>query len=204
MSHPSAGSGAAPSASSKETNHPTWQKLKRWFVTTETEFSFVKSLTFIGFLGTLIAAYFQYLSAYQEKVTARAKEDLAAATSAFTEAANALSIPLSLQERLVFAFYDAVNNKIDVDDNAYVTKRARAIAERYEDAYTALRENINLLARKVEIYLDWPSDLGRDPAQNNLLILDPINSSLLGAYNFDCDKHLPSFEHGKSVLHLQD
>lgn len=135
----------------------------RWMLATETGFSFVKGLTFISFAGTLIAAYFQYLSAYQDKVAAEAKDDLAAATSAFTETSTALSVPLSLQERLVFAFRDAVSEKVDTDDDAYVTKIARAAYAGYDDAYTALRENVDLLARKTEIYIDWASDFGHDP-----------------------------------------
>ena len=76
----------------------------QWLLATETGFSFVKGLTFISFAGTLIAAYFQYLSAYQDKVQTQAKEDLAAATSAFVETSNALSTPMTLQGLLYLRF----------------------------------------------------------------------------------------------------
>jgi hypothetical protein len=171
----------------------------QWLLATETGFSFVKGLTFISFAGTLIAAYFQYLSAYQDKVAAAAKDDLAAATATFTDTSTALSVPMSLQERIVFAFRDAVNEKVDNDDDAYVTKSARVIYANYDTAYTALRENIDLLARKTEIYIDWASDFSHDPNANDPSIADEINVALLGTSNFDCDKDMP-FANGSSVL----
>jgi len=170
----------------------------QWALATESGFSFVKGLTFVSFAGTLIAAYFQYLSSYQDKVAAEAKDDLAAATSAFTETSTALSVPLSLQERLVFSFRDAVNEKVDTDDDAYVTKSARATYAGYDDAYTALRENVDLLARKMEIYIDWASDFGHDPNASDPSVADLITVALLSTSNFDCDKDLP-FANGSSV-----
>ena len=164
---------------------------------------FFKGVSFVGLLGvlgTLIAAYFQNLSAYQDKVTALAKDDMAAAAQAFTDASTTLSRPLSLQERLIFGYFAAVDQKVDTDDTAFVTRSTRAINGPYEDAYTALRQNINLLARKVEIYLDWPSNPLHDPAINVLATADPINnSSLLGTYNFKCDKDMPAFGKDKST-----
>jgi hypothetical protein len=192
-----------PAPSGTPARRGIWQSVKRGLTTTETDFAFVKGLTFIGFLGTIIVGYFQYLSAYQDKVAAQAKDDLAAATSAFTETSTALSVPLSLQERIVYSYYDAVNQKLDTDDNAYVTKSARAIYAAYEDSYTSLREHIDLLARKTEIYIDWASDFGHDPNANNPAVADPINVSLLSAYNFDCDKDMP-FADGKTNVQLKD
>lgn len=173
---------------------------------------FFKGVTFIGLFsasvgvfGTLITAYFQNLSAYEDKVTVLAKDDMAAATQEFKDAATALSAPLSLQERLVFGYAAATEGTVDSDDTAYVTKSVRTINKNYEDAYTALRENINLIAGKMEIYLDWPSDIQRDPAKPGAPTADPINLSVLGAYNFDCDKDedMP-FAKDKTTLSLKD
>jgi hypothetical protein len=166
------------------------------------EFSFFKGLAFVGFLGSLIVAYFQYLSTYQNKVDTLAKEDLAAATSAFGDASSALSAPLALQERLIFGFYDAVKHGADSDNGAYVTKTARDIGKDYETNYMALRENINLIAQRMEIYLDWASDINRDPAVNIPPLTDPISISTLGEYEFDCDRNPPSFGNGTSTLKL--
>jgi hypothetical protein len=118
------------------------------------------------------------------------------ATLAFTEASTALSVPLSLQARLVLAYYDAVNQKVDTDDEAYVTKTARTIYSSYDDSATALRENIDLLARKMEIYIDWASDFGHDPSKNNPTIADQMNVALLAAS--DCDKDIP-FANGNTI-----
>jgi hypothetical protein len=181
-----------------------WQRLRLGLIRTETEFAFFKGLTFVGFLGSFIVGYFQYISAYQDKVNMLAKEDLGTATSAFVDASDALSIPLSLQERLVFSFYDAVKQKVDGDGNAYVTKSARAMIASYDSNYAALRENVNLIGKKMEIYLDWASDLNRDAAMVISPTADPISSSSLGNYNFDCDNDMPSFGKDKSTLHLKD
>src|SRR5262249_29823009 len=106
---------------------------------TEGEFTFLKSLTFLSIFGTLIGAYFQYLSTYQDKVSTLAKEDLAAATSIFTRASTALSVPLSLQERLVLGYYDAIKNNVDTDPASSETRSAHDLEVAYEGAYTSLR-----------------------------------------------------------------
>jgi hypothetical protein len=159
-------------------------------------------VTFVGALGTLIGAFFQNLSAYEDKAAAQAKDDLAAAAQTFTEASSALSVPLSLQERLVFGYYDAVDQNVDGDDNALVTKNARAIDAPYEAAYTSLRENINLLAQKAEIYLDWPSNPKHDPTKSVPPTQDPISSSALGTYKFDCDNNMPVFTGSNTTTKL--
>jgi hypothetical protein len=202
MSNADGNGASAPSGNTAKPGF--WQRLKNAIIRTDTELSFLKGLGIVSVLGTLIAGYFQYLSAYHDKVSALAQEDMTAATSAFSEASNALSIPLSLQERLIFGYAAAAEETVDADDNAYVTKSARAISQNYEDAYTALRENVNLVARKMEIYLDWPSDMQRDPANPGAPNADPINLSLLGTYNFDCDKDddMP-FEKDRATLPLK-
>jgi len=53
-----------------------------------------------------------------------------------------------------------------------------------------LRERIDALARKMEIYVDWPSDRNRDPTVQRSA--DPLNSHSLGEYDFDCAKYLPN------------
>jgi hypothetical protein len=171
--------------------------ISQWLLATDTGFSFVRNLTFVSFAGTLIAAYFQYLSAYQDKVAEVAKEDLTAATSAFTEASTAFSVPLSLQKGMVSAFYDAVDQKLDTDDDAYATKNGRSLYAGYDAAYTALRQNIDLLGRKVEIYIDWASDPDHEPNWSNPTG-DPVSVDFLGTTKFDCDNDLP-FANGASV-----
>src|SRR3984885_9358042 len=70
--------------------------------------------------------------------------------------------------------------------------------------YTGLHQNYDLLARKAEIYLDWPSDLTHDAAKNTSPTIDPINMSALGEFDFDCEKYMPDFANGNSTIPLTD
>jgi hypothetical protein len=193
MANAAGGGAAAP--------HEFWQSLKSFVIRQ------LSGITMVGVLGlstTLIIAYFQNLSAYQDKVTTQAKDDMTAATQVFAEASTALSSALSLQQRLVKDFYDALPNDANNDEKAYPTKDARAVYKDYLDAYTSLHRNYDLLARKTEIYLDWPSDLDHDAAQNTTPTIDPINMTTLGEYNFDCETHMPEFSGAKSKVQFAD
>jgi hypothetical protein len=181
-----------------------WQSAKRVFIRTEAELSYFKGLTFFGLISTLVVAYFQNLSTYHDKVATMAKQDMAAATEAFTDASTALSVALSLQQRLISDFYAAVPGDTYKNDAAYLTKDARATYKDYADMYSKLHQNYNLLARKTEIYLDWASNAHRDPAANTSPTTDPINMSLLGEFDFDCEKYMPSFDSGKTTVTLPD
>ena len=156
-----------------------WQSTKRLLLRSDAEISYFKGLTFVGLISTLIVAYFQYLSAYHDKVTAMAKDDMAFATDTFKHAAAL---------------------KASGDANALTSNEAHDLYTAYEAAATALRQNGNLLARKVEIYLDWASDPNHDPANNDTLGADPISTSLLGAVDFDCDQDMPSFDKKDHVI----
>jgi len=173
-----------------------WSRIKSALVSTDREFSYFKGLSFVGFIGTLLVAYFQYLSAYQDKVSTRAKEDLAAATSAFVEASDTFSTAIILQQIIFFDYKDAILSNLERDDNALATKNAREIYKNYDSVRTSLRQKIDVLARKMEIYIDWPSDLSRDPAKSVTLGADPMSRPQLGAYDFDCDKYMPDFNAG--------
>jgi hypothetical protein len=177
-----------------------WQRIKTAIVHTERKLAFVQGVTVVSILGTLIGAYFQNISAYEAKVATQAKEDLTAATAAFAAASNALSTAITLQGLLFYDFAHAAKLSAVGDDNALTSKNARKLYKSYEDASAALLENVNLLARTMEIYLDWPSDPAHDPATNNALDADPITASLLGAVDFDCDQDMPSFDPGKSTI----
>jgi len=178
-----------------------WQCLKRLLIR---ELNYFKGIGIAGLLGTLIIAYFQNISAYEDKVATQAKDDMAAAAQAFTEASTALSTALSLQQRLIGNFYDAVPNDIYKDDNAYPTKSARALYQDYMATYASFHQNYNLLAQKAEIYLDWPSDPTHDAAANTMPSVDPINMSTLGEFDFDCEKYMPSFQSGDTRVPLTD
>ena len=130
----------------------------RWLWKFNHGFDIVKGLSLVTVLSSLAVGYFQYLNAYQDKVGSQAKEDMAAATATFTEISHAFSEVQALQQTLYSDFTRAVRDRSDESDQALATKNARAISERYEKARIALRENIDVLTRKAEVYIDWASD----------------------------------------------
>jgi hypothetical protein len=178
-----------------------WARLGTLFGKTNSVLSYAKGLPVITLIGSLLVGYFQYLNAYQDKVSAQAKDDMAAATSTFTDIANAFSGAQTLQQILFFDFSNALDVHSDADEKALGTKDARGIFPTYESARTLLRQNSNLLARKAEIYIDWASDVDRDPAEARTPTTDPLTESLLGDYNFDCDDsaNFPQFETATSA-----
>lgn len=149
-----------------------------------------------GILGTLIVAYFHNLSAYDDKVAALAKDDLTAAEQILSEITTALSNAATLQQRLISDFYAALVNDSYKDDGAYLTTDAREMYKSYLGAYLSLHQNYDLLARKAEIYLDWPSDRNHDAETNTAPNVDPLNISTLGKFGFDCEKYMPTFAEG--------
>jgi len=187
----------ADATSSKPARTGLWQWITDAIIRTDKELTFAKGLLSVSLFGTLIGAYVQNLSAYENKVAAQAQTDMTAATQAFADASNALSTPLSLQRRLIFSYHDAITTNTDSDATAYDTANARAIYKAYTDAYGSLSQNYNLLARKLELYIDWASNLNRDPTPDGAPTSDNIDMSLLNAYDFDCENNMPSFEKHK-------
>lgn len=161
----------------------------------------VKGLSVVGVLSSVVVGYFQYLGAYQEKVSNQAREDMAAATTTFTEISGAFSEIQALQQILYGEFIGAIRDKSDASDQALGTKNAKEISDAYEKARTTLRENIDVLARKAEVYIDWASDIYRDPAGRRNVDDDPLSRSLLRDYKFDCaDKsNFPAFGNVNAV-----
>src|SRR3954465_7706506 len=128
----------------------------RWLWTTVKGLSLFTVLSgLFTVLSSLAVGYFQYLNAYQEKVSSQAKEDMTLAAATFTEISHPFSEMQALQQTLYADFARATGEKSEASDKALATN-ARAISERYEKARIELRENIDLLTRKAEIYLDWP------------------------------------------------
>jgi hypothetical protein len=167
----------------------------RWLWKFNHGLDIVKGLSLVTVLSSLAVGYLQYLNAYQEKVSSQAKEDMAAATTTFTEISRAFSELQALQQTLYSDFTRAIRDRSDESDKALVTKNARAISERYENARIALRENIDMLTRKAEVYIDWASDTYRDAAEKHNVGDDPLSRQVLRDYAFDCsDKYnFPAF-----------
>lgn len=168
----------------------------RWLWTTVKGLSLFTVLSgLFTVLSSLAVGYFQYLNAYQEKVSSQAKEDMTLAAATFTDISHPFSEMQALQQTLYTEFARAVGEKSEASDKTLTTRNARAISERYEKARIELRENIDLLTRKAEIYIDWASDTYRDPAEKRNVDGDPLSRRVLRDYGFDCsDKfNFPAF-----------
>jgi len=159
-----------------------WQRVMSW----DREFSIAKGLAIVTVLTSVFGGYFQYLNAYQEKVSTQAKDDMTAATATFMEISNALAEMQSQQQLLFSDFMRTSRDKTATGDQSLNARNAKDVSDAYEKARTALSENINVLARKAEIYIDWPSDIGRDAAAKHNVNDDPLSPSLLRAYDFNC------------------
>ncbi|KRR01918.1 hypothetical protein CQ12_27115 [Bradyrhizobium jicamae] len=169
---------------------------QRWFWTTVKGLSLFTVLSgLFTVLSSLAVGYFQYLNAYQEKVSSQAKEDMTLAAATFTDISHPFSEVHALQQTLYADFARAVGEKSEASNKTLTTRNALAISERYEKARIELRENIDLLTRKAEIYIDWASDTYRDPAEKRNVDGDPLSRRVLRDYAFDCsDKfNFPAF-----------
>lgn len=177
------GAGVPPQGSDEHSNRPPlMERIKFW----DSQFSVAKGLTMFTLLTGLLGGYFQYLNAYDEKVSAQAKADMTDATSTFVDISNAFAEAQTLQNLVYFNFADWLD-QTDPSQKNMVTTAARDAFPDYIKARTSLREKSNIFARKAEIYIDWASDLGRDPAAKHPLNADPLTEALLKDYDFDCD-----------------
>ncbi len=159
-----------------------WQRIVSW----DREFSIAKGLAVVTLLTSVFGGYFQYLNSYQDKVSTQAKDDMTAATATFLEISNAFAEMQSLQQLLYSDFMRAFRDKADAGEQSLNAKNAKDVSDAYEKARTALNANVNVLARKAEIYIDWPSDIGRDAAAKRNVNDDPLTRSLLRDYDFNC------------------
>ncbi|MGJ5179918.1 hypothetical protein ACQR16_29415 [Bradyrhizobium oligotrophicum] len=178
---PAAGQGTSPA----EANQPQglWARFLDW----NQKLSVVKNLTFITIATGFLGGYFQYLSAYEAKVSALAEADMKAATATFVTISNAYAEAQMLQELIFYNFAAASLAGVDPGDKALTTKAGNENFAPYTKARMALRQNSSIYAHEAEIYIDWASDLGRDPDAPRALDQDPLNEALLGTYDFDCD-----------------
>lgn len=149
-------------------------------------FAFVKGLSLVTIASSAIVGYFQYLHAYQEKVSSQAKEDMKSAADTFEGISTAFSDALALQNMLYASFASAARNKSDGSSTALGTKNAKELSTAYEKVRTELHEKIDVLTQKATIYIDWASDIDRDPAEKRNVEDDPMSRHLLSSYRFNC------------------
>lgn len=158
-------------------------------------FAFVRSLSIVTLLSSAAVGYFQYLNTYQDKVSNQAREDMKLATETFEEISTAFADTLALQNLLFSNFATAIRSKSDAKATALSTKNAADASKIYEKAQTDLREKIDMMAQKAQVYIDWASDIDRDPASKRNVEADPLSFTVLRSYQFNCsDKvNFPEF-----------
>jgi hypothetical protein len=162
------------------------------------KFAYFIGLPIVTVIGSLLASHYQYLVSYDDKVRTIGTEQITAAEATFTDVSTQLSKAITLQQLLYFNYRDAIKSHRDGDAQALETKNARAIFKEYDDLRTQLRENIDLMARRVEVTIDWASNRNRDAAHAGAFGADPMSRIALGGYDYQCDadKYMPSFEAG--------
>lgn len=166
------------------------------------KFTYFVGLPIVATLGTFIYSHVDYLTAYQNKVKEVGEQQMKAAEVTYADVSKNFSDAITLQQLLFFNYRDAILAGTQSDDKTLEAKNARAIYPKYDELRIGLRENIDLLSRRVEIDLDWASDPAHDGAKAGQIGADQISRLKLGAYNFDCDKDMPSFKAGKSNIPL--
>jgi hypothetical protein len=144
----------------------------------------------LTFAGWLLGSYFQYISWRDQQNIDLFKQDFTAANTAFAEVSGVLSTAMNLQQMIEAHFRSAVIARVDADDSAFLTVSGRRLYQPYVDAQNSLKENIDVLARKMEIFVDWASDLTHNPSAKGQGA-DRISRSTLDKYDFKCEKDVP-------------
>jgi hypothetical protein len=138
-------------------------------------------------VGWLVGSLIQYNSWRGEHDLKRYENDLKAATQTFADVSGELSKVITLQQILVFNYDDAISPKTDNSRLQFLWRQAGFAADDYRRAQIALRESIDTLIRRAEIYIDWPSTDQRGRTFHGSL-LDPLTITKLESNNIDCDK----------------
>ena len=131
-------------------------------------------------LSSLAVGYFQYLSAYQEKVGSQAREHGLGDGNVHGNLTRILR-----NAGVAATLYSDFTRAVRADPRQRRSaghQAAPAISERYEKARIALRENIDVLTRKAEVYIDWASDMYRDAADKRNVDDDPLSQRVLRDY----------------------
>jgi hypothetical protein len=174
---------AAPTASFPAKPPTFVERLKQW----DAQFAVFKGLGLVTVIASLGGGYLQYLSSYEQKVGELAQSDLTAATAAFVQISNDYAEAQMLQQQIYFDYADIASPSASTGDKAMTAKSVQATYADYIKARNGLRQSSDIYARKAELYIDWPSDIGRNPADARAIDGDPLTEAKLGDYNFDCD-----------------
>jgi hypothetical protein len=158
-------------------------------------FRFAGKLTSLGAVGVILAAVIQYSSWRDEKNLARHKEELDSAIATFSEISGALSAAMNLQQILFFT-HDAVHDAKDAKDDQKINMlvmNGRDILNQYMKLRTTLRENIDVLTAKADLFIDRPTtpDAKRvEPGPEVPQVTS--NRDVLRKNKYDCERDMPS------------
>ncbi len=160
------------------------------------KFTFIIGLPIVTVVGTFLASHYQYLSAYDDKIKTIGTEQIADGGSHLRGRVGANVQGDHAATAALFQLSRRHQDHRDSDAQALETKNARAIFKDYDDLRTQLRENVDLMARRVEVTIDWASNTERDAANAGPFGGDPMSRIALGNYDFNCDvdKYMPSFK----------
>ncbi|TYO63394.1 hypothetical protein FXV83_27455 [Bradyrhizobium hipponense] len=164
-----------------------------WLTKFDRGFTLVKGLSLVTVLSSLLVGYFQYLGSYQEKVNAQAKENMQTAAKTFDTISTKFSLVQALQQQLFSDYSTALDDRADANEQALAIKSAQDILKDYESAQLTLFETGELLARNAQMYIDWATNFRQNPAEQLTPTSDPLDQTLLRAFDFDCDHNLPQF-----------
>ena len=168
-----------------------------WLAKCERGFTLFRSLSLVGLVSSLLVSSFQYLNSYQDKVTAQAKENMQNAAKTFDDIATKFSLVQTLQQQLFFDYSTALDDRAGANEQALAVKSAQSVLKDYETAQLTLSETGDLLARKAQMYIDWATNFSRNPLEQETPSSDPLDQTLLRAFDFDCDHNLPQFSPSK-------
>jgi hypothetical protein len=157
-------------------------------------------IALFGLVGTIVGIYFQYNSWRDEKTLTRYQNELATATSTFSEIAQAMSSVMNLQQVLYYTYLNAMGyynhyNPVDPQRRAYLWQSANDIHKEYFTARTAFRQNVDILSGKAALFLDRPIE--SDEQRVDLLLKTTFvvsSRGILNAEDFDCATDLPDLQ----------
>jgi hypothetical protein len=165
-------------------------------------FRWVANLSFLGLIGTFVAAYMQYNAWRDEKNITRYREELSSAMAVFSEIAGPLSSMINLQEILFYGYKNALGHYGEIDNKTkiYLTRNANKAHEDYTQTRTALRKNVDVLAGKAELFIDWPIQPDYWRAEESHEEFMASERDLLRNAKFDCKQHMPDPKKSKLPL----
>ncbi|MBV8744048.1 MAG: hypothetical protein JO134_03280 [Xanthobacteraceae bacterium] len=172
-----------------------------WWKRADNTVTFVKNLSIVGVLVTLIpivfSAWTQFVSGREAEKVSAAKNDYQLAKVTLYEAYSAAATGINLQDSLYHALQGAATA---ADKSRPSTERSpdadgvRTAWERYEQAEANLRDNQNAIALKLALDVDRIKD--KESGKGGQAI-DRLASDVLGSANFDCDDNFPELDPSK-------